>query len=66
MEGLLFSDPFKMEPIGKEWGAHLVGGYLCAQPLLPVLSLSIVMCRSLILCVNLLNKPNEDHMVILP
>ena len=37
MEGLLFLDPF-----GKGWGAHLVGGYLCAQPILPVLSLSIV------------------------
>ena len=43
MEGLLFSDPSKN---GAYWkvvgGAHLVGGYLCAQPLLPVLSLSIV------------------------
>ena len=43
MEGLLFSDPFKN---GAFWkgvgGAHLVGDYLCAQPLLPVLPLSIV------------------------
>ena len=32
-----------MEHIGKGGGgAHLVGGYLCAQPRLPVLSLSIV------------------------
>ena len=31
-----------MEHTGKGWGAHLVGGYLCAQPLLPVLFLSIV------------------------
>ena len=37
-----FQTLLKMEPIGKEWGAHLVGGYLCAQPLLPVLFLSIV------------------------
>ena len=32
----------KMEPIEKGWGAHLVGNYLRAQPLLPVLSLFIV------------------------
>ena len=32
----------KMEHIRKGWGAHLVGGIFCAQPLLPVLSLSIV------------------------
>ena len=31
-----------MEPIWKGGGAHLVGGYFCAQLLLPVLSLSIV------------------------
>ena len=42
MEGLLFSDPFKNGAYWKGWGAHLVGGYLCAQPLLPVLSLPIV------------------------
>ena len=42
MEGLLFSDPFKNQAYWKEWETHLVGGYLCAQPLLPVLSLSIV------------------------
>ena len=41
MEGLLFSGPFKMERIRKWWRAHLVGGIFCAQPLLPVLSLSI-------------------------
>ena len=43
MEDLLFSDPFKN---GAYWkgvgGAHLVGAYLCAQPFLHVLSLSIV------------------------
>ena len=32
----------KMEHIRKGWGAHLVGDIFCAQPLLPVLSLSIV------------------------
>ena len=37
-----FQTLLKMEHIGKGWGAHLVGGYLCAQPRLPVLSLSIV------------------------
>ena len=37
-----FQTLLKMERIGKGWGAHLVGGYLCAQPRLPVLSLSIV------------------------
>ena len=37
-----FQTLLKMEHIRKGWGAHLVGGYLCAQPLLPVLSLSIV------------------------
>ena len=42
MEGLLFSDPFKNGAYWKGWGAHLVGGYLCTQPLLPVLSLPIV------------------------
>ena len=44
MEGLLFSDPFKNGAYWKGGGAHLVGGYLthCAQPLLPVLSLPIV------------------------
>ena len=42
MEGLLFSDPFKNGAYWKEWGTNLVGGYLCAQPLLPVLSLYIV------------------------
>ena len=42
MEGLLFSDPFKNGAYWKGVGAHLVGGIFCAQPLLPVLSLSIV------------------------
>ena len=39
---IVFQTLLKMERIGKGWGAHLVGGYLCAQPRLPVLSLSIV------------------------
>ena len=39
---IVFGFLLKMEPIGKGWGTNLVGGYLCAQPLLPVLSLSIV------------------------
>ena len=42
MEGLLFSHPFKNGAYRKGWGAHLLGGIFCAQPLLPVLSLSIV------------------------
>ena len=42
MECLLFLDPFKNGAYWKGGGAHIVGGYLCAQPLLPVLSLSIV------------------------
>ena len=37
-----FQTLLKMEHIRKGWGAHLVGGIFCAQPLLPVLSLSIV------------------------
>ena len=38
-----FQTLLKMEHIGKGWeGAHLVGAYLCAQPFLHVLSLSIV------------------------
>ena len=32
----------KMEHIRKGWGAHFVGGIFCAQPLLPVPSLSVV------------------------
>ena len=36
----------KMKHIRKGWGAHLVGGIFCAQPLLPVLSLSIVIVSS--------------------
>ena len=35
-----------MEHIRKGWGAHLVGDIFCAQPLLPVLSLSIVIIAS--------------------
>ena len=38
-----FQTLLKMEHIRKGWGgAHLVAGIFCAQPLLPVLSLSIV------------------------
>ena len=37
-----FQTLLNMEHIEKRWGAYLVGGYLCAQPRLPVLSLSIV------------------------
>ena len=43
MECLLFSDPFqKWSILERGGGTHLVGGIFCAQPLLPVLSLSIV------------------------
>ena len=42
MEGLLFSDPFKNGAYQKGVGAYLVGGIFSAQPLLTVLSLSIV------------------------
>ena len=41
MEGLLFLDPFKNGAYWKGVGAHLLGGYLCAEPLLPVLSLYV-------------------------
>ena len=37
-----FQTLLKMGHIRKRRGAHLVGGIFCAQPLLPVLSLSIV------------------------
>ena len=37
-----FQTLLKIEHIRKGWGAHLVGGIFCSQPLLPVLSLSIV------------------------
>ena len=37
-----FQTLLKMEHIRKGFGAHLVGGIFCAQLLLPVLSLSIV------------------------
>ena len=41
MEGLLFSDPFKNGAYWKGVGSSFSWGYLCAQPLLPVLFLSI-------------------------
>ena len=34
-----------MKPIGKGWETHLVGGYLCAQPLYVFVMLS---CKSLL------------------
>ena len=37
-----FQTLLKMEHIRNGWGAHLVGGIFCAQPLLPILSLSII------------------------
>ena len=39
-----FQTLLKMEHIGKGWGLNLVGGYLCAQPFLPVLSLLSLCC----------------------
>ena len=41
-----FQTLLKMEHIRKGWGAYLVGGVFCAQPLPPVLSLSIVIVSS--------------------
>ena len=39
-----FKTVLKIEPIGKEWETHFVGGYLCAQPLYVFVMLS---CKSL-------------------
>ena len=62
-----------MEHIGKGWGVHLVGGYLCAQTYylfyLYLLSLSrylIFMFSTSNIIGKPLNKQNQNHMIILP
>ena len=45
-----------MERIRKGWGAHLVVGIFCAQPLLPVLSLTIVIVSFMFSTSNITDK----------